>query len=404
MSKREADVVVAGHICLDVIPKMGNTAESVEILLQLGKLIHVGQALMATGGAVSNTGLALHRLGFSTTLMGKIGDDIFGQAILNLIKEQDEELAKGMIVSSGEPSSYSIVINPPNSDRIFLHCLGTNDSFGADDLDLAQMEGAKLFHFGYPPLMHNMYQDEGQQLAHMFQKVKNKGLTTSLDMARPDPNSEAGQANWVKILRKVLPFVDIFLPSYEEILYMIDRPLYNQLAKEFGEQGMLNAVNESTLANLAEHLLDLGVAIVGIKLGEHGLYMRTTADKQRLEKVGVLPSEQLTAWRKRECLLPCFKVDVRGTTGAGDCTIAGFLGGLLQEQQPEQVMESAVAVGAFNVQVPDATSGIKDWQVVQTFIDSDPPTLPSGLGLSGLIKQHDDGRVFIGKNDIHFKS
>jgi len=80
-----------------------------------------------------------------------------------------------------------------------------------------------LFHFGYPPLMERMYANDGIELATIFQRVKALGLTTSLDLSMPDPSSAAGRANWHAILGATLPYVDVFLPSAEEILLMLRR-------------------------------------------------------------------------------------------------------------------------------------------------------------------------------------
>lgn len=111
---------------------------------------------------MSNTGLALHRLGLRTKLMSKIGDDQFGKAILDVLGSYGDELAGGMIVAEGEHSSYSLVISPPGVDRIFLHCTGANDTFAAEDILTNELQGARLFHFGYPPLMRKMYENEGK--------------------------------------------------------------------------------------------------------------------------------------------------------------------------------------------------------------------------------------------------
>src|SRR5712692_3155243 len=95
-----AEVVVAGHICLDII----RTLASSTALLAPGRLIEAGPAILSTGGPVSNTGLALHKLGIVTRLMGKIGTDLFGQAIRQLIASYEPELAEGIIVVPGETS------------------------------------------------------------------------------------------------------------------------------------------------------------------------------------------------------------------------------------------------------------------------------------------------------------
>ena len=142
--------IVAGHICLDIILTFGATPGHGGPVVEPGKLVNVGPPNLSTGGAVPNTGLALHRLGIPTRLMGKIGDDLFGTAILDLIERRDPALAKGMIVSADSPSSYTVVLSPPGVDRSFLHCTGANDTFGPEDVDPKQLRGADLFHFGYP--------------------------------------------------------------------------------------------------------------------------------------------------------------------------------------------------------------------------------------------------------------
>jgi len=87
-SDKKIDVVVAGHICFDVIPRFPKTgAKSFGELFVPGKLVNVGEVVTSTGGPVSNTGLGLHRLGAKVELMAKIGDDFFGKAILDKLKE-----------------------------------------------------------------------------------------------------------------------------------------------------------------------------------------------------------------------------------------------------------------------------------------------------------------------------
>ena len=335
-------VVVAGHICLDIIPAFQARPGCGPTLFVPGDLVKIGPAVIATGGAVSNTGLALHRLGVPTRLMGKVGDDLFGRAIMDLVRGVAPELAAGMIVAPRETSSYSVVLSPPGTDRMFLHCPGANDTFGADDVAAAQLAGARLFHFGYPPLMRRMYRHDGRELVRLFRRVKRCGLTTSLDMSMPDPRSEAGQVDWTRVLRRVLPWVDLFLPSRDEIELMLGR--------------------KKSLRALADQLRAWGAGTVGLKLGDQGLYVRTA---------------------QRELLAPCYAVNVAGATGAGDGTIAGFLAGWLRGLPLEQTLTTAGAVGACCCEAPDATSGIRSWSATQRRIAHGGRRRPVALSLPG---------------------
>ena len=87
-----------------------------------------------------------------------------------------------MRVVPGEQTSYGIVLALPGVDRIFLRCPGATDTFAADDVDLDLAARARLFYFGYPPLMARMYADGGA-LARLFESVKSLGVTTALDLA-----------------------------------------------------------------------------------------------------------------------------------------------------------------------------------------------------------------------------
>ncbi len=364
------EVVVAGHICLDMIPRFEGGETDLDAILVPGKLNSVGPLLTATGGTVSNTGLALHRLGFSARLRGKIGDDVVGRAILDILRSYSPRLVEDMIVAEGQATSYTVVISPPGVDRIFLHCPGANDTFCAGDVDYEGLAAARLFHFGYPPLMRRMFIDEGAELVSLLSGVKKRGATTSLDMARPDPASEAGGVNWRRLLERVLPHVDLFLPSFDETLYMLDREGFDRLERE-SDSGDLNALAHGLLLReLADQLLAMGAAIVLLKLGAQGLYLRTTSEEAKLAGSRACGPGDVAVWLDRELVVPCFQVDVVGTTGAGDCTIAGFLAGILAGMPPEDVTGCAVAVGACNVEQADATSGIPGWSTVRQRIAS----------------------------------
>ncbi|WJH34415.1 carbohydrate kinase family protein [Paenibacillus sp. CC-CFT747] len=258
------EVAVAGHICLDLIPALlGETA------VIPGKLLAVGPAVTSTGGAVSNTGLALHRLGFHTRLLGKVGDDLFGKSILAIVGQYGKELADGMIVSAGEHSSYTVVVSPPGADRCFWHYSGTNDTFGEDDLAPESLQGLRLFHLGYPTLMKRLYRNEGRELEQLLRRVKEQGITVSLDLAEPDPSSEAARQDWRAILARALPYTDIFLPSFEELLFLLRREQFMEMKRQYGHD-LLPHVETELLRELTAELLGGGAAVAGVKLGTGG--------------------------------------------------------------------------------------------------------------------------------------
>lgn len=344
-----ADAVVAGHICLDIIPDLSAmTPGQFDATFQPGRLVQSGAARLTPGGAVSNTGLALHRLGIATCLIARVGDDPLGQTLRRSIRAHGPGLEEGITACAESSTSYSIVISPPGSDRRFLHHPGANDDFTARDVSDGVLAGGRLMHFGYPPLMASMIAGEGSQLRELFQRAKSRGLTTSLDMAYPDPESPAGRADWPAILRNVLPYVDVFVPSLEEIACML-----------WHRTGL--SPSAGLLSEISGELFGMGARMVLLKLGDRGLYLRTTGPSI-LQDPGLAGLPDAGQWVDFEAWLPCFQVEVAGTTGAGDVTVAGFLTALLRGLPPEDALTAALAVGACCVEEADALSGLRSWE------------------------------------------
>lgn len=375
--------VVAGHICLDVFPDFTQVPPSkFETIYVPGHLTIVGPAAFSTGGPVSNTGLALNHLGVKTRLMGKLGDDVFGQAVQKIVQTYLPGEDSGMLVDPDASTSYTLIISPPGVDRIFLHSPGANDTFSAADIRYDVVCLANLFHFGYPPIMRRMYAGGGEGLREIFQRVKALEVTTSLDMAFPDPDSPGGKANWRKILGIAMPFVDIFLPSIEEILYMLHRDTYNALCSASSGGNILPLVTPGLLSDLSQELLDMGARIVVIKMGDRGLYLRT-APRSRLSDLGRACPPNLECWADQELWAPCFRTNVVGTTGSGDATIAGFLSALLRGFAPADALTAAVAVGACNVEAADALSGLRLWEETLARVEAGWERLPLRLQAPG---------------------
>ena len=351
--------IVAGHLCLDILPSLEHLPRGqFSAIFQPGRLVQVGAARFATGGAVSNTGLALHRLGVPTWLVAKVGDDPFGQIVRAIIAGRDVRLTEGIVTDPAAMTSYSVIINPPGVDRIFLHCPGANDAFGPADVPDHLLARAVLFHFGYPPIMRRMYERGGVALVDLLRRARASGATTSLDLSFPDPSSDSGRADWRAILAAALPYADLFLPSVEELLFMLRRDSYEQLS---ARGDLVAQLTPDLLSAVSAELLELGAKIVVIKLGDRGLYLRT-GGLASIEALGRARPTDWAAWAGRELWAPCFRADVAGTTGAGDTTIAGFLNALLRGLNPYDTVTAAVAVGACCVEAPDALSGVRSWE------------------------------------------
>ena len=380
-------IIVAGHTCLDIAPDLSSVPEGqFQTLLQPGKLVYTGRFAMSAGGAVPNTGLSLHRLGTPVQLVGKIGDDIFGHAVIEKISQESKHLIEDMVIDPSNATSVTLILNPPGMDRSFLHFEGANAAFYASDLPRSTLAKADLFHFGYPTLMRSIYRGEGGELISILQRARRAGLTTSLDFSLPDPTSPAGKVDWSEVLDRSLPLVDLFVPSVEELTYMLRRDIYDNLNQDL-EGHFLDGVTLDLLQDLSDQVLGYGVKAVMIKLGYRGVYLRT-ADVKVWEIGGRALVDISNNWYNRQLWAPSFSVPVRGTTGAGDAAIAGFLSSLLRGEDPETALVMAAAVGAFSVESLDVIGRISSWDTVLARVKLGWETRPLNLASTGWRKHH----------------
>lgn len=341
MKKRK--VIAAGHICLDITPVFP-VSEGRGARLVPGGLVHVENADVHTGGLVANTGLAMKFFGLDVKLMGKIGSDPFGKIVLSELERFDA--AQGMIIAPGETTSYSVVLALPGIDRCFLHCPGANATFSPEDISPEALEGCSLFHFGYPTLMTSMYQNNGAALEALMQSVSSRGVTTSMDLSSVDPASDAGRQNWASILEGCLKYTDIFLPSAEEIVFMLDRERVNDFTLD-------------TISAIGQRLVAMGSGIVIIKCGAEGIYYKT-ADAGRLQQIGEKLGLPLDGFDNQEGFVKSFKPSqIASATGAGDTSIAAFLSAMLMEYSFEDCLNLMAAAGACCVESYNALDGLK---------------------------------------------
>lgn len=382
MPEKPTDVVVAGHLCLDVFPAFAPGGGRMDFgeLFRPGKLTEVGAATLRCGGAVANTGLALGILGMKVDLQGKTGDDDFARILRAVLASHGagDSIARG----DGEQTSYTVVLAPGGVDRMFLHCPGANATFGPEDVCYDRVGCARLFHFGYPPLMKRLYADGGAALVEMFRRVRKlPGVATSLDMALPDPASEAGRADWRGILEAVLPEVDFFVPSLEEAWFMLDPEEFLARREEAHRAGtpLADRVRWDDVSALGERLLGFGARVVLIKCGGKGLYVCTSGARP-MGRIPGLTAEQKKTWCRRELCHAVYRVERFGSaTGAGDCTIAGFLAAFLRGAGLEETLDIACAVGACNVTALDALSGLCSWEETRARLAAGWPTRPAEI-------------------------
>lgn len=363
-------VIVAGHICLDITPVFPDIkVRKLTDILSPGKLLQVGEADVHTGGAVANTGLGMKILGADVTLMAKMGKDSFGSMVTGILQGYGADCR--MIVSEEESTSYSVVLAVPGIDRIFLHNPGANNHFYAEDVPEELLRQAALFHFGYPSLMRSMYLEEGKELCRLLQRVRAAGAATSLDFAAVDAGSEAGRTDWNAVLEKALPYVDFFVPSVEELCFMLDRTRYEEWQSRAAGRDITEILDvERDIKPLADRCLELGAKVLMLKCGVLGMYYRSV-HTGAIEAISPRLELDVTAWAEKEGFEPSYEPErVLSGTGAGDTSIAAFLAAMLEGKDMKRSVQLAAATGACCVTAYDALSGLQPLEVLEQRIDA----------------------------------
>ena len=365
------DAVIAGYTCIDLIPDFNKSAriKSASDVFVPGKLIEIEGADFVLGGAVPNTGLAMKKFGKKVFLNGLIGHDSMGDIAEKILIECGA--FEGMSKTDQASTAFSIVISLPGMDRIFLESPGCNQIFSINDINYEAVADARLFHFGYPPLLKQFFKNQGEQLTEMYSKIDKMGIVSSLDFSLPDPESESGKANWLEIMQKVLPFLDIFVPSVEELICIISPEKYAAIQSALPkDRDIIETVPIELITEIGMRVIDSGVKILLVKAGKQGVYLFTGDVSSVSKKLGYRPDEE---WNNKKILCPAYHANpdlIINASGAGDTAIAAFLSAILSNEKPEIVLKYATVAGRDSLYCNNLYRDLNDWQGMTETIKS----------------------------------
>jgi len=307
-----ADVTCVGILVADVVGK------TIDELPGRGKLGLVDRMELHSGGCAANTGIGLAKLGIDTAIIGKVGEDGFGDFLVQRFQKFGID-AGGMARDKETATSATMVMVHGDGERTFLHYFGANATLRLGDVDMARVLGSKLVHVAGTFLMPQL---DGEPTAELLRRARAGGVTTALDTCWD------ARGLWMKAIAPCLPFIDYFLPSFEE--------------------ARMIAGGRDNPEEVAKFLLDEGVGVVGLKMGERGCMVRS-AKGDRID-ISSLPVKAVDA------------------LGAGDAWVAGFLAGLVKGWDLERCARFANAVGACCVLALGATTGIRSFDETAAFM------------------------------------
>jgi len=262
------------------------------------------------GGAPMNTIVGVSRLGVSAGAIAAVGDDPFGQFLIEELKRNKVDVSQ-VKVKKGRRTTISFVANEPTSgERTFLFyrkpwTVETADSaLSPDDIDPDYIAKACILHVSGFALSQNPCREA---IFEAISHARKTGVRVSFD-----PTLRVDVWNSVKTL----------LQTYRRVLRLSDIATFSKEEAKF----IFGTTETDKVAGKA---LRYGIGIVGIKLGDKGSFI--------MSKDG------------RTVRAPAFKVKVIDTTGAGDGWNAGLLVGLCEGWALEKCVTVANAIGAMVV-------------------------------------------------------
>jgi sugar/nucleoside kinase (ribokinase family) len=219
--------------------------------------------------------------------------------------------------------------------------------------------------------MRGMYENGGAELLSLFRRVKARKATTSLDMVMIDPQSPAARADWTAILREVLPLVDFFMPSAEELCCMIDPARYDTWKRRAQGGDVARALSmKNDVGPLAQTVLAMGAKAAIIKCGESGIYYQTAGETQ-IAAACSAHGLSLRDWSGQQGHEKCFRQDhIVSATGAGDVSIAAFLTAMLRGYGLGECVELAAAAGACSLAAFDPLSALEPLEALRQKIQN----------------------------------
>ncbi|MBQ7887951.1 MAG: carbohydrate kinase [Clostridia bacterium] len=169
------------------------------------------------GGAPANFLAALAKLGKKTALLGKVGTDKFGRLLTQTLEEAGID-TRGLIASGDVFTTLAFVTLDETGDREFSFSRkpGADTCLRFEEIDLALIDEAKVFHFGTLSLTDEPARSATQQ-AVAYAKARGKLITFDPNLRRPlwkDLNAAKAQMLWG------LSRADVVKISDEEVQFL----------------------------------------------------------------------------------------------------------------------------------------------------------------------------------------
>lgn len=281
-------MLVVGELNVDLI------LNNIDTFPKIGSEILAGEMALTLGSSSAIFASNISTLGVRTAFIGKIGKDSFGELVIDSLKKKNVDTS--LIQNSKTRQTGATIVLNFGNDRAMVTHPGAMEELQVSDIKAEDLMSAKHMHVSSIFLQPGIKKD----IILLFQRAKNLGLTTSLDV-QWDPEEK-----WDVDFKSLLPLVDVFLPNNNEITAITGK----------------GSVQESL------NVLGPYANVIAVKLGKEG-------------SVGYRHDETTE-------VKPYLNNEVVDAIGAGDSFNAGFLSAFLQKMRLKNCLERGNIMGAIN--------------------------------------------------------
>lgn len=305
---RPIDCLICGSCTIDILVRPFPLTRA----LGEERLLDVEPIDVVAGGIVSNAGIALARLGMKPSAFTYLGNDDWASWLC--AKYQSEGLGvEGLVPHPTARTSTTVVLVDSHGQRSFAHSQGAPKLMDAGIFveHMPLFVRSRMALIGYYPLMPYLQDD----LPSVLARIRETGCQTALDAA--------GSGGDMEPLDRILPHLDLYVPSYAEAAHQTGRTNAKEMLRVFRNSGT--------------------TALLGVKLGAEGVLL-SPADEEFIHVPAVPPPGP-----------------VLDTTGAGDTFYAGLIAGLLRSMSVEAAARLGAATAACCITEVGASAGLRDY-------------------------------------------
>lgn len=318
-----ADVICMGELLIDFVA----TQENVSLSQSPG-------FVKAPGGAPANVAVGLQRLGLTSSFVGKVGDDPFGQYLRRTLDDTGVDTTHLLVDPQARTTIVFVSVwDDGHKDLCFFRNPGADMMITPDEITEEIFESARCFHYGSISFIDEPSASAQRKALNI---ARRRGMMISYD-----PN-----------LRPTL------WPSEDRAREVIQDGFRHCHLAKIAEEEWEVATGKTDLDAGLQAVLDKGVELVVVSRGSDGALV--TNGDYRIE-------------------LPALQVEVLETIGAGDGFIAAMISRMLPERERlgslaaidkdlmEEALGFAMCVGALTCTKVGAIPALPTLAEVETF-------------------------------------